>query len=126
MISVDQFMLEQNLKIAQGSLENAVAAANYCMQIMKALLGAGYAVEVHDVINRSTNLHTIIKALNSTGHDRLALYSRSESGKYTLFAGWVEFIYDNEPKYLVSDYSNRFELESILNRVHENHFGSEK
>jgi len=30
MISVDQFMLEQKLKIAQGSLENAVAAADRC------------------------------------------------------------------------------------------------
>lgn len=101
--------------------------ASYCVQIIKALLEAGYAVEVHDgqsyALNPCTNLYTIIQALNSTGLDTLGVYRRSRTGRLTLFSGWITLTYDNGgPEYLVSDYSDRPELEDILNRVYERNF----
>ena len=95
--------------------------ANYCVQIIKAFLEAGYSIKIHDgeewALTASKNLELICESLNSTGDDQIIIMNGNQC------IGWLSFIYDNGgPEYLVSDYSANTAIESILNPIYERHF----
>ena len=71
-------------------------------ELVDAVLECGHTISVYDgeetVITKSDNARNILESMGHTDHD--CLYWNSDDD-----TGMVMFVYDNEPEYVVADYS---------------------
>jgi hypothetical protein len=93
------------------------AEANAARFLIRLALANGYAVSVNDgdefVIKRSTDLHTILSAMCSTGEDFL-LFRKKDGTK----VGWMQLVWGNSAPELVADYSSNPDTDALWEDWH--------
>lgn len=87
-------------------------------KIVFAAINAGFTVGVNDgeetVLEHSTNVQEIMRALFSTDEDYLLFYEKNDTEHF----GWAYLIYGNGPDEVVNDYSTNLEA-LLMNAVNE-------
>jgi hypothetical protein len=93
------------------------AEADAATFLIRLALANGYAVSVNDgeefVIKRSTDLHTILSAMCSTGVDFL-LFRKKDGTK----VGWMQLVWGNSAPELVADYSANTDMQELWEDWH--------
>lgn len=83
--------------------------------VIRALIGAGYAVSVDDgaevTVERSRDADAIFEAMRTTDQDFLLAFEHA--GR----AGWVRFIYGNADWEVINDYTTN--LESVMKPIND-------
>lgn len=96
--------------------------ATIVKKTVKAMLAAGYALQVNDgesvrPDHPTTSSAAIIAELMETDDDYLMVFQPGSTGERTESRGWVRFVYGNDGFDVISDYHT--DLEDILKPVNE-------